>query len=217
MAALTRGRFFIAENQANLRCFKESILKTKTNMDERILAIAIPVAGDMGYGIVRIRVQGGNRSVVQIMAERLSDGKMNVADCAQLSRALSSTFEVEDPIDGAYVLEVSSPGLDRPLTDLKHFEQYAGQLARLELDRFVEGRKRFRGILAGIDDDNVAIDLDKEDETALIPFAWISEAKLLITDATMEKDQKKSNKQKKSKKQNSNPNTKKPNTQKGDT
>lgn len=181
-------------------------MKTKTNMDERILAIAIPVAEDMGYGIVRIRVQGGNRSVVQIMAERLSDGLMNIADCAQLSRALSSTFEVEDPIDGAYVLEVSSPGLDRPLTDLKHFEQYAGQLARIELDRFVEGRKRFRGILVGIEDDNVAIDLDKEDETALIPFAWISEAKLLITDAMMDKGEKKSGKNSKKK---SKPNTKK--------
>ena len=187
-------------------------MKTKTNMDERILAIAVPVADDMGYGIVRVRVQGGNRSVVQIMAERLSDGMMNVSDCAQLSRALSSTFEVEDPIDGAYVLEVSSPGLDRPLTDLKHFEQYAGERARLELDRFVEGRKRFRGILAGIDGDNVAIDLDKEDETALIPFAWISEAKLLITDAMMDKGKKKSKKKKSNQKQP----PKKPNTKKGD-
>jgi len=185
-------------------------LKTKTNMDERILAIASPVAEDMGYGIVRIRVQGGNRSVVQIMAERLSDGMMNVSDCAQLSRTLSSTFEVEDPIDGAYVLEVSSPGLDRPLTDLKHFEQYSGQLARLELDRFVEGRKRFRGILAGIDDDNVAIDLDKEEETALIPFAWISEAKLLITDDVITKGQKKLQKQLKNK------SNKKNSPQKGD-
>jgi len=183
-------------------------------MDERILAIAVPVAEDMGYGIVRIRVQGGNRSVVQIMAERLSDGLMNVSDCAQLSRALSSTFEVEDPIDGAYVLEVSSPGLDRPLTDLKHFEQYSGELARLELDRFVEGRKRFRGILAGIDGDNVAIDLDKEDDTALIPFAWISEAKLLITDAMMEKGKKKSSK--KSKKQSHKKSNKKTSPQKGD-
>jgi len=171
-------------------------VKTKTSMDERILAICVPVAADMGYNIVRIRVQGGKRSVVQIMAERLSDGLMNVSDCAQLSRALSSTFEVEDPIDSAYVLEVSSPGLDRPLTDLKHFEKYAGGLARLELDRFVEGRKRFRGILAGIskneNGDNVAIDLDKEDETALIPFAWISEAKLLITDDMIKKGQKNS-------------------------
>jgi len=198
-------------------------LKTKTNMDERILAIASPVAGDMGYGIVRIRVQGGNRSVVQIMAERLSDGKMNVADCAQLSRALSSTFEVEDPIDGAYVLEVSSPGLDRPLTDMKHFEQYTGLLARLELDRFVEGRKRFRGILAGIDGDNVAIDLDKEDETALIPFAWISEAKLLITDEVIKKGQKKSPKvsqeksPKKSQEKSKKKSNKKTSPQKGDT
>ncbi len=159
-------------------------------MDNRILAIASPVAEDMGYGIVRIRVQGGNRSVVQIMAERLSDGMMNVSDCAQLSRALSSVFEVEDPIDDAYVLEVSSPGLDRPLTDLKHFEQYSGQLARLELDRFVEGRKRFRGTLAGLDGENVAINLDKEQETALIPFSWISEAKLLITDEMIKKGSK---------------------------
>ncbi len=165
-------------------------------MDERILALAVPVAADMGYNIVRIRVQGGKRSVVQIMAERLSDGLMNVNDCARLSRALSSSFEVEDPIDTAYVLEVSSPGLDRPLTDLEHFEKYAGELARIELDRFVEGRKRFRGILAGTakneNGDNIAIDLDKEDETALIPFAWISEAKLLITDDMIKKGQKNS-------------------------
>ncbi len=174
-------------------------MKTKTSMDERILAIAAPVAADMGYNIVRVRVQGGKRSIVQIMAERLSDGLMNVNDCAKLSRELSSVFEVEDPIDSAYVLEVSSPGLERPLTDLKHFEQYAGSLARLELDRFVEGRKRFRGILAGIDKtgngDSVAIDLEKEDETALIPFAWISEAKLLITDGMIKQGQNKIKKQ----------------------
>jgi len=189
-------------------------LKTKTSTDERILAIIQPVAKDMGYNIVRVRVQGGKRSVVQIMAERLSDGLMNVNDCAQLSRALSSTFEVEDPIDSAYVLEVSSPGLDRPLTDLKHFEQYAGGLARLELDRFVEGRKRFRGVLAGIakneNGDNVAIDLDKEDETAMIPFAWISEAKLLITDAMIEKGQKQTRKKPKQKSSPKKPNKKSP-------
>jgi len=157
-------------------------LKTKTNMDERILTIAEPVAADLGFAIVRVRVMAGKRATVQIMAERLSDGQMSVANCATLSRELSSTFEVEDPIDSAYVLEVSSPGLDRPLTDLAHFQRYKGLLARLELDRLVEGRKRFRGILAGIDGDNIAIDLDKEDDTALIPFEWIAEAKLLITD-----------------------------------
>ncbi|PHR93659.1 MAG: ribosome maturation factor RimP [Robiginitomaculum sp.] len=157
-------------------------MKTKTTMDERILGIAEPVAADLGFAIVRVRVMGGKRSTLQIMAERLSDGQMSVADCASLSRELSSTFEVEDPIDEGYVLEVSSPGLDRPLTELSHFERYRGLLARVELDRLVEGRKRFRGILAGVDGENIAMDLEKEDETALIPFAWLSEAKLLITD-----------------------------------
>ncbi len=161
---------------------KKSNMKTKTTMDERVLAIAEPVAHDLGFAIVRVRVMAGKRATLQIMAERLSDGQMSVANCAFLSRELASTLEVEDPIDGAYVLEVSSAGLDRPLTEMLHFERYKGLLARVELDRLVEGRKRFRGILAGIDGDNIAIDLVKEEETALIPFAWISEAKLLITD-----------------------------------
>jgi ribosome maturation factor RimP len=169
--------------------FKERVLKTKTNMDERILAIAEPVAADLGYGIVRIRVMAGKRQTVQIMAERLTDGLMGVGDCATLSRELASTFEVEDPIDGAYVLEVSSAGLDRPLTDIEHFERYQGYLARVELDRLVEGRKRFRGKLAGVEDGNIGIDLDGEEETALIPFDWVSEAKLLITDELIEKGQ----------------------------
>ncbi len=157
-------------------------MKTKTDMDARILAIAEPIAADLGLRIVRVRVMGGKRSTVQIMAERVSDGLMDVDNCADLSRALSSALEVEDPIHDAYVLEVSSPGLDRPLTDPEDFETYAGFLARIELDRFVEGRKRFRGILAGFEGENIEIDLDGEEDRAEIPFAWISDAKLLITD-----------------------------------
>ena len=126
-------------------------MKTKTDMDARILAVADPVAEDMGYHIVRIRVMSNKRSTVQIMAERKKDGLMGVDDCATLSRALSSALEVDDPLRDAYVLEVSSPGLDRPLTDLKDFETYVGYLARVELDRLVEGQKRFRGTLAGVD------------------------------------------------------------------
>ena len=151
-------------------------------MDERILALAEPVAADLGYKIVRVRVQGGKRATLQIMAERASDGLMGVDDCARLSRELSSLFEVEDPIDDAYVLEVSSPGIDRPLTEKQHFIDYEGNLARIELDRVVEGRKRFRGLLAGMDGAHVAINLDGERETTLIPFDWIADAKLLITD-----------------------------------
>ncbi len=161
-------------------------MKTKTDMDARILAVAEPVAEDMGYHIVRIRVMSSKRSTVQIMAERTSDGLMGVGDCAELSRALSSALEVDDPLRDAYILEVSSPGLDRPLTSLADFETYEGHLARLELDRLVEGRKRFRGILAGVDGANIDIDLDGDDETAQIPFDWISEAKLLITDDLIE-------------------------------
>ena len=171
---------------------RKSLLKTKTHIDERILDLAEPIAADLGLRIVRVRVMAGKRRTVQIMAERLSDGLMGVENCEALSRELSSTLEVEDPLDDAYVLEVSSPGIDRPLTALEDFETYEGYLARLELDRLVEGRKRFRGVLAGVEDGNVDINLDGEtDQTASIPFDWISEAKLLITDELVAEGQRK--------------------------
>ena len=166
-------------------------MKTKTNTDEKVLALIEPVANDLGYDVVRVRVMAGKRPTLQIMAERRSDGLMNVDDCAALSQAVSSTLEVEDPLRDAYVLEVSSPGLDRPLTSLKDFETYQGYLARIELDRLVEGRKRFRGILVGTDGCNVDINLDGETETAQIPFEWIAESKLLITDELIKSGQEK--------------------------
>ena len=165
-------------------------MKTKTNIDERILALAEPIAADMGLQVVRLRVMAGKRRTVQIMAERISDGLIHIDECAALSRELSSVMEVEDPIVEAYMLEVGSPGLDRPLTSLDDFTTYEGYLARLELDRLVEGRKRFRGVLAGVEDGHVDINLDGEtDSTASIPFDWISEAKLLITDELIKKGQ----------------------------
>lgn len=157
-------------------------MKTKTHTDERILAIADPIAKDMGLNIVRVRVQSGRRKTVQIMAERISDGLLGITECENLSRELTAILDVEDPIHDPFILEVSSPGMERPLTSLEDFKHYAGYKARIDLDRMVEGRKRFRGILAGIDGNNVDIDLDNEDDTAQIPFEWISEAKLLITD-----------------------------------
>lgn len=165
-------------------------MKTKTNIDERILALAEPIADDMGLNIVRVRVMAGKRRTVQIMAERKSDGQIAVEQCANLSRELSAIMEVEDPIAEAYMLEVGSPGLDRPLTSLDDFTTYEGYLARVELDRLVEGRKRFRGVLAGVEDGHVDINLDGEaDSTASIPFEWIAEAKLLITDELIKKGQ----------------------------
>ncbi len=163
-------------------------MRGKTAEDARLLELLDPVAEAVGYEIVRLRLMGGDQQRrLQIMAERPSDGDMNVEDCARLSRAISEVMDAADPISGEYVLEVSSPGVDRPLTRLKDFQDYEGYEARLELDRMAEGRKRFRGVLAGAEDGNVAIDLEGEESTALIPFAWIIEAKLVLTDELMKR------------------------------
>ncbi|MGV6802140.1 MAG: ribosome maturation factor RimP [bacterium] len=148
---------------------------------EPLTALIEPVCTELGFEIVRIRLTGSQTKTLQIMAER-PDGTMTAADCSQLSRALSPLLEEHDPISDAYNLEISSPGIDRPLTRLKDFDQWQGYDAKLELNQLIEGRKRFRGILAGTQDDNICIDLDGEDETALIPFGLLASAKLVLTD-----------------------------------
>jgi ribosome maturation factor RimP len=163
-------------------------LRGKTQEDRRLLELLDPVAEVAGYEIVRLRLMGGGGKArrLQIMAEDAS-GEMTVEDCATLSRALSEVLDAADPIEGDYTLEVSSPGVDRPLTRLKDFETYAGYEVRLELDRLADGRKRFKGGLVGVEDDNVALNVEGEDETILIPFAWIAEAKLVLTDELMKR------------------------------
>ena len=162
-------------------------MRGKTAEDQRLLELLDPVAEAAGYEIVRLRLMGGEHARrLQIMGETPA-GDMNVEDCARLSRAISEIMDAADLIAGEYTLEVSSPGVDRPLTRLKDFETYEGLEARLELDRMAEGRKRFKGQLAGVEDDQVAIDLEGEEETALIPFAWIIEAKLVMTDQLMKR------------------------------
>jgi ribosome maturation factor RimP len=162
-------------------------LRGKTAEDLRLLELLDPVAEAAGYAIVRLRLMGGDHARrLQIMAER-PDGTMVVEDCTVLAHAVSEVLDAADPIRGEYTLEVSSPGIDRPLTRLADFETYAGYEARIELDRLVENRKRFKGVLAGVEDGQVAIDLEGEDETALVPFPWISEAKLVITDQLMKR------------------------------
>lgn len=163
-------------------------MKTKTPQDDRILALAEPVAAELGLEIVRVRVMSGKKPRLQIMTDRLDGVGVDVDDCARLSRALSDVFEVEDPVSGEYDLEISSPGIDRPLTALPHFDRWEGYEAKIELDRLAEGRKRFKGLLAGTEDGNVLLDMDGEDETTLIPFDWIADAKLVLTDALIEAD-----------------------------
>ena len=163
-------------------------LRAKTPQDRSLLELLDPVAEAAGYDIVRLRLMGGDRSgrTLQIMAERPSDGEMEIDDCSRLSRAVSQVLDALDPVNGEYRLEVSSPGVDRPLTRPKDFQTFEGYEAKLELDRLAEGRKRFRGRLGGLEtvegSPHVAIDLDDEDETALVPFAWITDAKLVLTD-----------------------------------
>ena len=163
-------------------------MRGKTTEDQNLLELLDPVAEVAGYEIVRLRLMGGEHvRRLQIMAERAVDGDMNVEDCARLSRAISEVMDAADPVAGEYTLEVSSPGVDRPLTRLKDFETFEGHEARIELDRVAEGRKRFKGLLAGVDDGQVAIDLEGEADTALVPFEWIVEAKLVLTDQLMKR------------------------------
>jgi ribosome maturation factor RimP len=163
-------------------------VRGKTQEDIGLVEMLDPVAESVGYEIVRLRLMGGaEQRRLQIMAER-PDGEMNVEDCARLSRAISEIMDAADPISGEYTLEVSSPGVDRPLTRLKDFDTYAGLEVRLELDRVAEGRKRFKGELAGVEDGQVGLNLEGEDDvTVYFPFEWIVDAKLVLTDQLMKR------------------------------
>jgi ribosome maturation factor RimP len=165
---------------------RDERLITETGVAARVAAVVEPVIGDLGFRLVRIKVTAQNGCTVQIMAER-EDGTMSVADCESVSRAVSPVLDLEDPIGRAYYLEVSSPGIDRPLTRMADFEAHKGFEVKLELDRLAEGRKRFRGVLAGVEGDQVGIDLEGEEATAMIPFAWIIEAKLVLNDQLMKR------------------------------
>jgi ribosome maturation factor RimP len=154
-------------------------LIAKTGMDQRLAEIIRPVIEDMGFELVRIRLMGGNTPTLQIMAERPSGG-IEVDECADISTAVSAILDVEDPILDAYVLEVSSPGIDRPLTRLKDFETYEGYEAKLETQDLIDGRKRFRGVLAGVEDGEVLLNL--EEGTIGLKYEWLGDAKLVMTD-----------------------------------
>ncbi len=168
-------------------------MRAKTPEDRRLVELLDPVAQACGYEIVRLRLMGGGAQGrnLQIMAERPADGDMDISDCAKLSRAISEVMDAADPVSGEYRLEVSSPGIDRPLTRLKDFVAFEGYEAKLELDRLADERKRFKGVLCGVEvvegADHVAIDLEGEAETALVPFAWIVDAKLILTDELLKR------------------------------
>ncbi len=151
----------------------------------RVSAVAAPVLQGMGYRLVRIKISGEAGCTVQIMAER-PDGTMQIEDCEAISRALSPVLDVADPIDRAYRLEISSPGIDRPLVRRSDFERYAGHLVKIEMAVAHQGRKRFRGFLAGCEGDAVRLHRDDirgdEDADVLLVMEDISDARLVLTD-----------------------------------
>ncbi len=160
-----------------------SDLIAKTSIDRRLAGIVRPVVEAMGYELVRLRLMGGKSATLQVMAERPGGG-IEVDECARLSTALSAVLDVEDPIEDAYTLEVSSPGIDRPLTRLEDFERWQGYLARLETDTLIDGRKRFKGVLEGIEGDEVLIGIEDRGKPVTIGLKldWLAEARLVLTD-----------------------------------
>jgi ribosome maturation factor RimP len=144
-----------------------------------------PVIEKAGFKLVRLRVMGGAAKTLQVMAER-PDGSMDVEGCATLSHALLDFIEAEDPIEGDYEIEVSSPGIDRPLTRLMDFSRWSGHEAKIELTVPVEGRKRFRATLLGLDGTDVMIRADNAD--VRFPFRSVANAKLVLTDKLINED-----------------------------
>lgn len=146
----------------------------------RVEALIGPTVEAMGYSLVRVQILGRNRPRLQIMAERTDGESMLVDDCAAISRAVSAVLDVEDPIAGAYTLEVSSPGIDRPLVRLADFDRFVGFEAKVEMDLAVDGRRRFQGRLLGTEGD--AVRLRMEDSEVVLPYADIRRAKLVLTE-----------------------------------
>jgi ribosome maturation factor RimP len=150
------------------------------SVSQRIEQIIGPTVKDLGFDVVRVQLSGEHNPRLQVMAEPFEERTMTVEDCATISRAVSALLDVEDPISSAFTLEVSSPGLDRPLVRLAHFERYAGFEARIEVSDMIDGQKRFRGRLGGVDGENVLMEVDGDERA--IPFSNIHRAKLMMTD-----------------------------------
>ena len=159
-------------------------------MDKKLAELLNPILEDLGFEMVRIRLSSGDPSTLQIMADRLN-GQIGVDDLANINTSIGTILDVEDPITENYTLEISSPGIDRPLTRKKDFDSYQGFEAKLETTELIDGRRRFKGILAGISDDEVLINL--EEGTVGLEFNWLSDARLILSDDLIKQILKKKN------------------------
>ena len=154
-------------------------LIAKAAIDRRLAEIITPVIEDLGYELVRVRLVSGYDIVLQGMADR-PDGGIEVDECGKISTAISAVLDVEDPVLDAYTLEISSPGIDRPLTRLKDFDTFEGYEVKIETAELIDGQRRFKGTLAGIEDDEVLININQG--TIGLKFEWLSDAKLVLSD-----------------------------------
>ncbi|MEM9225883.1 MAG: ribosome maturation factor RimP [Pseudomonadota bacterium] len=156
-----------------------------SQQEQRILSMAEPLAGELGLEVVRVRIMGGRRPLLQIMIEKSDGAPTDVEDCADFSRALSPVLEVEDPISEAYRLEVSTPGIDRPLTRPGDFGRWIGHLAKIELAMPIDGRRRFQGMINREDENGAAIELDDQSEL-VAQIHEMTKASLVLTDALVD-------------------------------
>lgn len=158
-------------------------LVARTAIDRRLAGIVRPAVEAVGFELVRLRLMSGKTRILQIMADR-PEGGIEIDELGEITTVVSAALDVEDPLDDAYVLEVSSPGIDRPLTRLKDFETYAGHEARIETGELIDGRRRFKGMLQGVEGDEVLIEIEDQgqDVTIGLKFDWLSDAKLILTD-----------------------------------
>lgn len=148
-------------------------------MDKKLAELLNPILEDLGFEMVRVRLSNGNPSTLQIMADRL-DGQIGVDELAEINTSVGTILDVEDPIPENYTLEISSPGIDRPLTRKKDFDLFQGFEAKVETTELIDGRRRFRGVLAGVNNDEVLINL--EEGTIGLKFTWLSDARLVLSD-----------------------------------
>ena len=160
-------------------------------MDKKLAELLNPILEDLGFEMVRVRLSNGNPSTLQIMADRL-DGQIGVDELAEINTSVGTILDVEDPIQENYTLEISSPGIDRPLTRKKDFDSFQGFEAKVETTELIDGRRRFRGVLAGVNNDEVLINL--EEGTIGLKFTWLSDARLVLSDDLIKKMLKKNTK-----------------------
>jgi len=159
-------------------------LIAKSYMDKKLAELLNPILEDLGFEMVRVRLSNGNPSTLQIMADRL-DGQIGVDELAEINTSVGTILDVEDPIPENYTLEISSPGIDRPLTRKKDFDSFQGFEAKVETTELIDGRRRFRGVLAGVNNDEVLINL--EEGTIGLKFTWLSDARLVLSDDLIKK------------------------------